>query len=82
MIWLFSRGDEAVRIETRYDNQSQEYILDIAWMDRPATAERFQDLAQFKARVLVVEDQLSTEHWTQVGGPEILPHGWRGPIAH
>jgi hypothetical protein len=82
MIWLFSRGDEAVRLETRFDNHSQDYILEIAWMDRPQTLERFRDLAEFKARLLVIEDQLSAEHWTQVGGPEILPHGWRGPIPH
>jgi hypothetical protein len=51
-------------------------------LERPATVERFQDLAGFTASVLVVEDQLSAEHCTQVGGPEILPHGWRGPIPH
>jgi hypothetical protein len=31
---------------------------------------------------MVAEDQLSTEHWEQVGGPEILPHGWRGPMGN
>ena len=82
MIWSFARGDEAIRLETRFDNQTRQYVLEITWADRPATVETFKSLAQFRARVMVAEDQLSTEHWEQVGGPEILPHGWRGPMGN
>jgi hypothetical protein len=82
MIWSFARGDEAIRLETRFDNQTREYVLEITWADRSPTIETFKSLAQFRARVVLVEDQLSAEHWVQVGGPEILPHGWRGPTSH
>src|SRR3982751_5386247 len=31
MIWLFERGDEVLRLETRVDNASGEYVLVSTW---------------------------------------------------
>jgi hypothetical protein len=42
--------------------------------------ERFTDERAFQARTIALEQQLEAEHWKQVGSPEILPHGWRGPM--
>ena len=44
--------------------------------------ERFTDLAAFQARVMTVEAQLEAGAFAQVGNPEILPHGWRGPFTN
>ena len=82
MIWFYERGKDALRLETRFDEATKEYVLDIAWANRPAETERFADLASFRSRVERLEAQLAAESWTQVGGPEILPHGWRGPTTH
>ena len=82
MVWFFARGQSQVRLETRYDNASREYVLEVAWPDRPSETERFGDLEAFRARVVILEEQLAAEHWAQVGSPEILPHGWRGPISN
>ena len=27
MIWIFERGEESLRLETRYDNETTEYVL-------------------------------------------------------
>jgi hypothetical protein len=82
MVWFFARGNDSVRVETRFDNTSREFVLEVAWANRPLETERFKDLSAFQARVTAVEKQLETESWNQVGNPEILPHGWRGPFTN
>ena len=82
MIWLFARGDEVLRLETRIDNASGEYVLVSTWSDDPAKVERFRDYDAFDARVRLLEARLGAEHWLQVGSPSILPDGWRGPIPN
>jgi hypothetical protein len=82
MIWFFARDNDSVRVETRFDNSSREFVLEVAWADRPLQSERFTDLAAFQARVMTVEAQLEAARYAQVGNPEILPHGWRGPFTN
>jgi hypothetical protein len=82
MVWFFSRGNDSVKVETRFDNSSREFVLEVAWGDRPVEAERFAELSTFQARVLAVEAELEAGAWAQVGNPEILPHGWRGPFTN
>ena len=36
MIWFYERGKDALRLETRFDEATKEYVLDIAWANRPA----------------------------------------------
>jgi hypothetical protein len=82
MVWFYQRSGGALRIETRFDSVTTEYILEVAWPDRDPTTERFSSNAAFEVRVLALEKELAREHWQQVGSPEILPHGWRGAITH
>jgi hypothetical protein len=44
--------------------------------------ERYRDHAAFEARVASIEARLQAESWAQVGGPEIIPDGWRGPFTN
>jgi hypothetical protein len=82
MVWFYKRSGGALRIETRFDSVTNEYVLDVAWPDRPAVTERFGGPGAFETRVLALERELAEEQWQQVGSPEILPHGWRGPFTH
>lgn len=82
MIWLFERGKDVVRVETRVDKGSSEYVITTTWADGRTETESFPDHAQFTARVQALERQLSADHWTPVGSPTILADGWRGPTAH
>ena len=82
MVWFYSRANDALRIETRFEEATNEYVLDVTWPGRPTETERFRDVEAFRARVLVLEARLDAERWKQVGGPQILPHGWRGVITH
>jgi len=78
MIWFFERGEEVVRLVTRYDQTSKEYAVAIEWMDGRSEKETFTDLATFHSRVLSLERQLASEHWTlRAGSPRILAEGWR-----
>ena len=82
MIWFFERGEEVVRLVTRYDQASQEYSVAIEWMDGRSEKEAFTDLSAFQTRVLSLERQLTSEHWTlRAGSPRILADGWRGPMS-
>ena len=80
MVWFYKRSDQALRIETRFDSATNEYVLEVAWPGRPVVTERVSGAAAFETRVLALERQLDEEQWEQVGSPEILPHGWRGPF--
>ena len=82
MVWFFGRGNETVQIETRFDNGAREYVLDILWANRPLETERFRELADFQTRVAAIEQQLRAQSWTQIGGPDILADGWRGPFTN
>jgi hypothetical protein len=82
MVWFYRRSDVSLRIETRFDSATNEYVLEVEWPGRPVVKERFKETAAFDTRVLELERQLDEEHWQQVGSPEILPHGWRGPFTN
>ena len=82
MIWLFERGDEVLRLETRVDNASGEYVLVSTWSESETKIERYRDHGEYQARILALEGQLAADHWAQVGSPQILSDGWRGPMAN
>jgi hypothetical protein len=82
MVWFFGRGSETVKVQTRFDNVTREYVLEIAWGDGRVETERFRELSDFEARTKAVEQRLKSDSWAQIGGPDIVPEGWRGPIPH
>lgn len=82
MIWLFERGADVLRLETRVDNASGEYVLVSTWTEGPPQVERFRDFGTYEARILALEAKLAAEQWLQVGSPTILFDGWRGPIPN
>ena len=81
MIWFFERGTETTRLETRFENDSREYVLIVDAPGRERTTERFKSVPKFQARLHELEAQLKAEQWTQHGRPEILLDGWRGPMS-
>jgi hypothetical protein len=77
MIWLYERGAEVMRIETRFDNASSEYELIWHRPDGSNESERFASEAAFRARLESVESALRTDQWNINGSPQILAEGWR-----
>ena len=77
MVWLFERSDESLQIETRYDNDTSEFVAIIRHPDGHEHTERFRESDQLRAWLVTWERDLETQHWTpQAGGPVFLPDGW------
>lgn len=77
MIWLYERGAEVLRIETRFDNARSEYELVWHRPDGTTESERFTSEVAFRGRLESIEAALETDHWQVNGSPKILPEGWR-----
>ena len=45
MLWFFDREDEVIELETRYDNETLEYVLEMRALGAAFATERFADAA-------------------------------------
>jgi hypothetical protein len=77
MLWFFERDDETLRLETRFDNDTSEFVVIVRYPDGHQHTERFSDLAEFGNWVKAFEGTLEHQRWTRPGhGPIFLPDGW------
>jgi hypothetical protein len=76
MLWFFERNDEQVKLETRFDNDTQEYVAILRWPDGRERAERCSTAAAFRSRLLELERELETDRWHRTGPMIVLPDGW------
>ncbi|HTL03386.1 MAG TPA: hypothetical protein VL243_14215 [Vicinamibacterales bacterium] len=77
MIWMFEREpDEILRLETRYDNDTSEFVLILHRPSGGRQIERFRDMVTFRERLEVLETQLAAERWRQEG-TVFLHEGWK-----
>ena len=76
MIWFFSRKNQHIRLETRYDNDTSEFVVAIERPDGRRETERFSDLVAYRKRLVALEEQCEAEHWTPSGLPLIVPEGF------
>ena len=76
MVFIFERGATVVELETRFDNATQEYILELREPSKPEQVERFQDAESFRTRLLETEDRLAGQKWRRTGPPILQPDGW------
>ena len=77
MIWIFERGNESLRLETRYENDTAEYVLIVHHPDGSHQTERFNDSVTFQTRLDSLEKKLGRENWHYVGAPVLLRDGWK-----
>jgi hypothetical protein len=76
MLWIYQRGSELLRVETRFDNETAEYVLIVYREDGTQQAERFKDPTSFQTRLETLEKQLDDERW-QSDGVSLLRDGWK-----
>jgi hypothetical protein len=76
MLWFFDRADESLRLETRYDNDTSEFVVVVSYADGSQLAERFSALEDFRSWLVAFERILQEQQWTGRTGPVILPYGW------
>jgi len=76
MVFFFERGATMLELETRYDNDTREYVLVMRLPEGAATTERFGDALTFRTRLQAIEDRLRADHWQRHGAALVLPDGW------
>ena len=76
MVWFFERNVDTRELETRYDNETSEYVLELRGPGLPPQAERFTDAEAFRVRLVALERILGNQRWRRQGPPIILPSGW------
>jgi hypothetical protein len=76
VVWFYSQDRLTIRIETRYDNRTAEYVLVVHWSAADRREERFATAILFRRRLLELETQVNAEGWRKDGPPMILPVGW------
>ncbi len=76
MLWFYTRDRESLQLETRYDNQTSEYVGILRHPDGRQETKRFSSNEAFRAWLLQLDHNLIAEHWTADGSPYILPDGW------
>ena len=72
MIWVFERDGEIVRLETRFNSKTKEYVLAVVWCERLQSIETYQDVGGFSERLRALEQQLVAESWSQIDNPQIV----------
>jgi hypothetical protein len=70
MIWLFERPDEALSVETGYDNVSGEYLVTLRRPDGDAVVERFPDTETLERRLAALEEGLEADRWRRRVAPK------------
>ena len=76
MLWFFERDDESLELETRYDNETSEYVAIVRRPDGREQTERFADGSKYGAWLETFERNLERQQWVRHGGPVIMPDGW------
>jgi hypothetical protein len=77
MLWFFERDRESLKLETRYDNDTSEYLAIVRYPDGREVTERFSDSDAYRSWIVVFERNLERERWTRHrDGPVVLPDGW------
>jgi hypothetical protein len=77
VIWLFEREDEVLRIETRYDNDTSEFVAIVHYPDAQLMTKRFTDSDAYGRWLEAFERSLEDGDWARhKSGPVILPDGW------
>jgi hypothetical protein len=75
MLWFFERDKQSLRVETRYDNGSSQFVVIVTWPDGREQTERFADPEVCRTWLTDFDQSLEAERWTP-NRPVILPYGW------
>jgi hypothetical protein len=76
MVWFYRRDHVSLSLETRYDNETAEYVVIVSHPDGHQQTERFDRRETLREWLLALEQKLAHERWTADGPPHVLPDGW------
>jgi hypothetical protein len=75
MVWFYKRDQASLSVETRYDNETAEYVAIVVRPDGLKQSERFLTREAFREWLIALEQQLQYEQWV-TGWPGPCPAGW------
>jgi hypothetical protein len=79
MVWIFSRGTEQIRVESRYDEQTSDFVMVIDYAGGHRDTQRFGDAVTMRTWLSALEQQLEANGWI---GPVLRgPRGALNPPA-
>jgi len=76
MVWFYTREQQSLAVETRYDNDTREYVATVTGAAGAVDTSRFPDAESFRTWLLALEHELTRQNWKPDGTPHILPDGW------
>ena len=76
MIWFYKRDRVSLSLETRYDNETSEYVAIVVHPDGRRETERFVTRDSFGVWLKAFEERLTNDRWSIDGPVHILPDGW------
>jgi hypothetical protein len=75
MLWFWTRGTAEMWLETRYDNETGEFVVVLS-TDGGKITERFKDIEAFRARLVALEQRLQSDNWKNSGPSVFIPDGF------
>jgi len=76
MVWFYKRGHVSLSLETRFDNETSEYVAVVLHPDGRRETERFDRKELFGAWLTAFEERLAKDRWAADGPAHVLPDGW------
>ena len=76
MVWFYKRDSASLCLETRYDNETFEYVAVVVHADGRQETQRFDRRESFSEWLKAFEERLQSERWASDGRAHILPDGW------
>ena len=76
MVWFYTRKHESLTVETRYDNDTHEYVGILTGLTGGLITKRFATPDAFREWLETLERDLAEQQWRS-DGMHVLPDGWR-----
>jgi hypothetical protein len=76
MVWFYKRDSASLSLETRYDNETSEYVAIVVHPDGRRQTERFDRRETFAAWLKEFEERLANDRWSADGPAHVLSDGW------
>jgi len=76
MVWFYKRDRVSLSLETRYDNETSEYVAVVTHPDGRRETERFDRREAFGVWLKAFEERLVNDRWASDGPAHIVADGW------
>jgi hypothetical protein len=76
MLWFYTSEQQSLTVETRFDNDSHEYVATVMGATGIPESTRFKSADEFRTWLVALERNLTAQRWRSDGPPHIFPEGW------